>query len=163
MTVQNYLEYVASLMPSTETLFRSVPADKLDWKPTENSFTLGQQMAHLTGALAVYARGISSGDWGFSSMRQRLVENRYTPSVTVDEAIATLQKNHELFKKLVGALSEEQFNQENVTAPQFTTPVPRWRVAMLGVEHHINHKAELFMCLKILGVKVHTGHLYRGS
>ena len=163
MTVRNYLEYVANLMPSTETVFRLVSPDKLEWKPTEDSFTLGQQMAHIGGALAVYGRGITSGEWGFSTVRQRLVENRYTPSVSVDEAIATLQSNHELFKQLVGALSEEQFNNETVTAPQFPTPVPRWRVAMLGVEHHINHKAELFMSLKVLGVKVHTGHLYRGS
>ena len=163
MTVRNYLDYVASLMPSTEGLFRAVPVDKLDWKPTENAFTLGQQIAHMALALGAYAKGTASGEWGFSSMRERLVENRKTPTMTSEQGLEKLRETHAQFQALIGALSEEEFNEGTVFAPQFPQPVQRWRVAMLAVEHHLNHKAELFMCLKLLGVKVHTGHLYRGA
>jgi uncharacterized damage-inducible protein DinB len=162
MTIQNYLSYFDEMVKPTESLFRLVPADRLDWKPTDNSFSLGQQMAHLAGALGVYGRGIALGDWGFKSMRERFVQNRHTPSATPEEAVGELQKNCAEFKELIGALTEEEFNNGIVDSPQLGGKAPRWRIAMLAVEHHINHKAELFMSLKILGIKVNTGHLYRG-
>ena len=162
MTLQQFLAYCDDMVRPTEPMFRSVPADKLDWKPTENSFTIAQQMVHMAGALEVYANGIVTGNWGFDSMRERFVQNRHTPSMNVEEAVALLNTNYQIFKSQLSTLSEEEFNSGEIDAPQFGAKTPRWRVAMLAVEHHINHKAELFMCLKILGVKMNTGTLYRG-
>jgi uncharacterized damage-inducible protein DinB len=162
MTLQDYLRAFEDQIKPTETLFRSIPSDKLDWKPTESSFSLGQQIAHIAIALEVYGRGIASADWGFTTMRERFLMNRHTPSATVDEAVRLLHEKFGLFKSIVGALTEEEFNAGEVDAPQFGGKTPRWRVAMLALEHHITHKAELFMCLKLLEVRVHTGHLYRG-
>jgi len=160
MTLQNYLSYFDEVVQPTEQLFNLVPSDKLDWKPTEKSFTFGQQIAHIAGALGVYAHGIASGDWGFKSMRERFVQNRHTPAMNVEEAIQLLRENYAEFKRVVGALSEEEFSNEEIDSPQLGR-VPRWRLAMLATEHHINHKAELFMCLKFMGVAVNTGNLYR--
>jgi uncharacterized damage-inducible protein DinB len=162
MTLLNYLSYFDELIQSTESLFRTVPPDKLDWKPTEKSFTIGQQMAHIVGAIEVYGRGLSAADWGFTSMRERFVQNRYTPSMSAEDAVTTLHKNAVDFRTRVGALTEEEFNSGEVDAPQFGKKMPRWRIAMLAVEHHNNHKTELFMYLKIIGMNVNTGHLYRG-
>lgn len=162
MTLQNYLSYFDEMVKPTESLFRLVPSDKIDWKPTENSFSLGQQMAHMAGALEVYGRGIATGDWGFTSMRERFVKNRHTPSVAIEEAVKVLNGNYGEFKRLVDSLTEEEFNTGEIETPQLGGRAPRWRIAMLAVEHHVNHKAELFMCLKFLGVRVNTGHLYRG-
>lgn len=162
MTVSDYLRYFDDLIPPTESLFRLAPPDKLDWKPAETSFTVGQQMAHITGALEVYGNGVATGAWGFTSMRERFLMNRRAPSVTTEEAVKALHEQYAVFKKLVGSLSEEEFQRGEVDAPQFGKKTLRWRVAMLAAEHHVTHKAELFMYLKILGVKVHTGHLYRG-
>lgn len=160
MTLQDYLSFFDDVVRPTEQLFRLIPPDKLDWKPTGNSFTLGQQIGHLAGALGVYAHGIVNGEWGFKSMRERFVLNRHTPSMSVEEAIHLLNENHLEFRRVVGALSEEEFNKGEIDSPQLGR-VPRWRLAMLAVEHHINHKAEVFMCLKQLGVPVNTGNLYK--
>lgn len=162
MTVHQYLTYCDYLFHSTEELFKIVPPDKMDWKPTENSFSVGQQMAHMAGALGVYARGITTGDWGFTSMRERFLQNRRTPELSVEEALKGLRENYEEFRRLVGSLSDEAFLREDVPSPQLGGTFPRWRVALLAVEHHLNHKAELFMYLKLLGVKVNSLHLYRG-
>lgn len=161
MTLQNYLTYFDQMMKPTETLFRLVPPDKIDWSPTENSFTCGQQMFHITEALGVYAHGIARGEWGFSSMRERFLANRNTPSMSVEDAVARLYENNKEFQRVVGALTEEEFNTGEVETPQFGAKVQRWQIALFGMEHHINHKVELFMYLKMLGVKVNTGHLYR--
>jgi hypothetical protein len=107
----------------------------------------------------VYTRGIARGDWGFKSMRERFVQNRYTPSLTVEEAVRLFNASCAEFRTVVGSLSEEDFTLGEVDTPQLGR-VPRWRIALLALEHHINHKAEVFMYLKLLGVKVNTSHLY---
>ena len=159
MTLQNYLQYFDEMFTPTVPLFRMVPADKIDWKPTERSFTTGQLMAHIAGALGVYGRGIARGEWGYASMREIFLRNRRTPSLKVEEAVAVLEKNHAEFNQLLRTLTEEEFDSGEIDTPQLGR-VPRWRIAMLALEHHINHRAELFMYLKILGVEVNTGHLY---
>lgn len=159
MTLQNFLSYFDEIVLPTEELFRLIPPDKLEWKPTENSFSLGQQIAHMAGALSVYGRGVAAGEWGFKSMRERFVLNRRTPSLSVEEAIATMKAGHAEFRSLVGALEEDEFDHGEVDTPQLGR-VPRWRIAMLALEHHIDHKAEVFMYLKLLGVSVNTGNLY---
>jgi uncharacterized damage-inducible protein DinB len=160
MTLQDYLSYFNDVVQPTEQLYRLIPADKLDWKPADNAFSLGQQIAHLSGALSVYALGITKGEWGFKSMRERFVLNRHTPSLSVEEAVRLLNENCTEFRSIVGSLTEEEFSKGEVDSPQLGR-VPRWRLAMLAVEHHINHKAELFMSLKFMGVSVNTGNLYK--
>ena len=161
MTVQQYLTYFDEILKPTEPLFRLIPPEKLDWKPTENSFTIGQLIAHIVGALLVYGNGITTGEWGFQSMREIFVMNRRQTSVTIEEAIGRLHANTSEFKRLVGSLSDDEFSFGVVDSPQLGR-VPRLRLAMLGIEHHLNHKTELFMYLKLLGVDVNTGTLYRG-
>lgn len=160
MTVQNYLSYFDEMMQPTIPMFMLVPTDKVDWKPFERSFTVGQLMAHMAISLEVYGRGLAHGNWGLQSMREIFVRNRYTPSLAVDEAVALMQKNYEEFRKCIKSLSEDDFNLGEIDSPQLGR-VPRWRLAMLAVEHHVNHRAELFMYLKILGVHVNTGTLYK--
>ena len=159
MTVQNYLSYFDEMVAPTEALFRLVPDDKLQWKPTERSFTASQLMTHMAEALGVYAGGVSEGRWGFASMREIFVRNRRQPELSIEEAVELYRKNLALYKERVGRLTDGEFDHGEIDSPQLGR-VPRWRAAMLAVEHHLNHKAELFMYLKFLGVPVNTGTLY---
>lgn len=162
MTLHNYLTYFDEMLRPTEPIFLLVPPDKLDWSPVEGSFTCGQMMTHMAGALGIYAEGIVSGVWGFHSMRERMLMNRHAPSVPTEECIRLFRENRNVFFQKVGGLTEDQFLNEEVNAPQFAGMTKRWRVGMLAIEHHLDHKAELFMYLKLLGIRVHTGTLYRG-
>jgi len=159
MTVKNYLSYFDEVVAPTEALFRKAPEEHLHWKPGEKSFTLSQLMTHMAQSLHVYAGGVASGDWGYSSMREIFVSNRKTKELTVDEAVELFKTNLEEFRRRVGALTDEEFNHGEIDTPQLGR-VPRWRAAMHAVEHHVTHKAELFMYLKFTGSQVHTGHLY---
>lgn len=161
MTVVDYLTYFDEMMKPTVPMFSLVPNDKIDWKPNENSFTVGQLMAHMAISLQFYARGLMAGDWGVKSMREIFVHNRHTPILQVAEAIQMLENNYNKFREQVRRLCDDEFNNGLVDSPQLGR-VPRWRLAMLAVEHFVNHRAELFMYLKLLGVKVNTGTLYKG-
>lgn len=159
MTVQHYLSYFDEMVKPTEPLFRMFPADKLDWKPSEKSFSAAQLMAHIAAAFLVYGNGIATGNWGFKSMREIFVANRHTPSSALEESVAALHANYGEFRRLIGGLTDKEFDEGLIDSPQLGR-APRWRAAMLAVEHHASHKAELFMYLKMIGEQVHTGHLY---
>lgn len=159
MTVHHYVSCFEEMVSPTEKLFRLIPSDRLDWKPTEKSFTAAQLMTHMAEALGVYARGVSAGDWGFSSMREIFVRNRRQEEKSIDDAVELFKKNLDEFREKVGSLSDEEFDRGEIDSPQLGR-VPRWRAAMLAIEHHVSHKAELFMYLKFLGVSVNTGDLY---
>lgn len=161
MTLPQYLTYVDDILAPTPAMFRLVPADKIDWTPVPGTFTCGQLMAHIAGAVEVYANGIASGAWGFSSIRERLVMNRHTPSLDPEAASALLETNAKMFRETIGALSEDEFQNGMVVSPQLGGPAPRWRVALFFADHHLTHRAELFMHLRVLGIRVHTGTLYR--
>jgi uncharacterized damage-inducible protein DinB len=163
MTLQNYLSYIEYLVKSTELLYQHIPPESIDWKPTEHSFTVGQQLAHMVGAFTIYAHGLTTGEWGFRSIRERFLQNRRTPSVSAQEAIRLLNENYAEFRRRVGNLREEEFATGEIETPQLGGRFPRWRIGMLFIEHHLNHKAELFMYLKLLGVEVNSGHLYRSQ
>ncbi|MBI5464202.1 MAG: DinB family protein [Ignavibacteriales bacterium] len=160
MTLQHYLEYFDEAMRRTTPLLKSVPPDKTDWKPTDTSFTIGQQMAHMVGAIEVYAHGIARGEWGFDSLRQRFLMNRRTPSITKEDALAKLAEFSALFRAQLQALSEEEFDRGEIFMPQLNGRVPRWRSALFFLEHHHLHKGELFMSLKVLGERVNSLTLY---
>ena len=159
MTLQDYLSYFDTFIPPTEKLFRLVPADKLDWKPTESSFTCGQLMTHIGGAIGAYGNGISKGEWRFPTLAAVHELNKQTPSLGIEQAVGLLHTKYEFFKSSLCALTEDEFNNGMVDTPQLGR-VPRWRIALFGMEHHLNHKAELFMYLKMLGLNVRTEDLY---
>jgi hypothetical protein len=92
-------------------------------------------------------------------MREVFVTNRKTRELSTDEAIDLFRKNLDQYRKVVGGLSDEEFDRGEIDSPQLGR-VPRGRAAMLAVEHHVTHRAELFMYLKLMNQNVHTGHLY---
>jgi uncharacterized damage-inducible protein DinB len=155
-----FLRFYDEIVTSSAVFFRHVPAEKVDWRPFESFFTLGQLMAHMAISTRVYADGVTDGQWGFTALRAVLVTNRRTPPMDPPTALERLRENATYFTERLSSLSERDFEEGEVFSPQFNGPAPRWRVAMLAAEHQINHKAELFMSLKMLKITLHTGHLY---
>jgi hypothetical protein len=160
MTVHDFIAYFDDVINTTEALFRKVPPEAVTWKPEDRSFTLGQQMRHMAEALGAFSRGLFGEPWGFASVREIVVANRTTASSPAEESILLLRSNYALLREKLGKLSEEDFNGLMLDTPQLGR-VPFWNIALFGLEHHLTHKAELFMSLKMFGVQVHTGHLYR--
>ena len=161
MTKAQYLSWFDEVVGPTESIFRLVPPDKLDWKLTEESFTLGQLLRHMPGALFFFAKVINNEEWPAKSLREVMVANRTHPSTTVEEAIAKLGSSTIAFKGAIDALSEEQFQNEMVDTPQ-KGRVGYWRYCAFALEHHIHHVMEMHLNLKLLGVKVNTKTLYTG-
>jgi hypothetical protein len=161
MTTQQYLAWFDEVLAPTEPMFLRVPPDKLDWKLTPGSFTLGQLINHIPRSLWFMAKVINKEEWPLKSMREILVSNRRQQSSPPQEAVELLRSSTSDYRNAVDALTDNQFRNGLVDTPQ-KGRIPYWRYAAFSLEHHIHHLMELHISLKVLGVKVNTGSLYIG-
>ena len=159
MTRQQYLVWFDEVMAPTVPMMKLVPADRLGWKLTDKSFSLGQQLDHLGKAVIFNAKVIAQETVPAKSVRDILLLNRRTPEASVDQAIAQFESGCRRWKDTVSGLSEEDFQKRDIITPQFGE-VNIWRFAAFLLEHHIHHLMELHLSLKVLGITVHTGTLY---
>ena len=161
MTIEQYLSWFDDVLRTTEDMYHRVPTDKLNWKPTETSFTLGQLIEHMARAIRFNTRVIASEDLPLNSMREILIANRRSPAATPEEATKHLQEYSSIFRQAVRSLGSEKFEHGVVHTPQ-RGEMPVWRFAIFVLEHHLHHKMELHMYLRLLGVDVNTRTLYGG-
>lgn len=159
VTIQHYLAWFDDAMQATKNLYALVPSEKLEWKPTERSFSLGQLIEHIPRSLWFNGKVIASENVPLKSLREILVANRRQQSAKVDEASLHLAECSEGFRRTIRNLGEERFQHADVSTPQWGI-LPIWRFAIFVLEHHLNHKMELHMYLRLLGVNVDTLTLY---
>lgn len=159
MTPQQFREYAVMQLSPTEPLFRLVTNEQKDWKPTESSFTAAQLMYHIAYALQFNANGIAKNEWELPSLRHVFVANRKTPNVSVEECIAFYQETSEQFLNIYNTMTEEEFQTATVDSTQLGK-VQKWKISLFALDHHLNHKAELFMYLKMMGIPVNSKDLY---
>ncbi len=159
MTVSQFHDYAAKQLAPTEPMFLLVPPEQKDWKPTEDSFTAGQMMHHMASALRFNGNGILKNEWALPSLRHVFVTNRKTPSAPVEECVNLYRETSKFFLDIFTTMSDEEFQTAEVDSVQLGR-VQKWRISLFALDHHLNHKAELFMYLKLMGVKVTSKELY---
>ncbi len=159
MTKAAYLEWFTEVLRPTEPTFRLVPHEKIDFKLTERSFSIGQLLGHIPASLSFFAGVISNNEPPLKSMREIMVANRRQDSLTVEEGVQSLRKGIASFERAVGQLTEPQFQSALLDTPQ-KGRTPYWRYCAFAVEHHIHHLMELHINLRVLGIDVNTKTLY---
>lgn len=159
MTRQQYLSWFDEVTAPTVPMMRLVPADKLGWKLTEKSFSLGQLMDHVGKAMSFNAKVLACEDLPLKSMREILVANRRTPETAVEQAVAQFEAGCRRFKEVVQGITDESFQSDSIDTPQ-RGKMDKWRFASFVIEHHIHHLMELHIGLRALGISVNTRSLY---
>ncbi len=158
---QEFLEYLDWVLRPCKALMELVPDDKLDYAPAEGMFTLGQLLHHLALSPGFYARGFGTGDWGVRSLREIFLHNQRTEPVTGRRAIEILEESKRNVVEAIQNLTEDEFQGKEMDSPTLGRR-KIWRLCIHMVEHQLNHKEQLFLYLKLLGIRVHTGTLYSG-
>jgi uncharacterized damage-inducible protein DinB len=161
MTKAEYLSWFDEVLQPREPTFRLIPDDKIDFRLTDHSFTLGQQLSHISGALAFFARVLRHEEVPYKSLREIMVANRRQPSVNVDDGIRYLRTGIAAMRRAIEELTDEQFAGAMLDTPQ-RGRTQYWRYCLFAMEHHIHHLMEVHICLRVLGVEVNTKSLYVG-
>jgi hypothetical protein len=161
MTKQDFIELMKNAQAPLKGMVALLPDDKIDWAPAANFMTAGHVLKHLSENWCIVKMMVTQ-QWPFSGEQEMIeamkLEN--LPSCGKAEAIAAMEKDlADAIAYLENEVSEEQFFNTVVEAPWgFKGEI--WKAVLMAREHATNHKMQLFLYLKLLGLPVHTGTLY---
>ena len=160
MTKNEFYDFVMGAFRPAKTLIGMVPADKLEWRPGPKFMSLGQLINHLTEPLGEGLRCLITNQWPFTpEQMEEGMKLENIPSCNVEQALERLGKDQAVLREVLDGLTEEDFAQMTVSTPW------GWKgklesMALSFREHFTNHKMQLFLYLKLLGLPVNTETLY---
>ena len=144
----------------TRKLVARVPRDQLEWRPVPDSFRNCDLLGHLLETLsgfcaalfAVYPHELSD----FARLRDLPVNH----CCSIEEATRRLREYQEFIAEGFALLTTADLTRRVPTL--FTPDGEAVLTILLGnLEHLINHKHQLFIYLKLLGIPVSSRDLYR--
>jgi uncharacterized damage-inducible protein DinB len=161
MNKQEFIEMMQKTQAPLEHMVEMIPDDKLDWAPGGDFMTVGQLLKHLSDNWCV-VKMMATNEWPFSDPEEMIeamkLENM--PTCTKDEAWSAMEKDlSNAVDFIENELSEEDFFNKRISAPWgFDGPI--WKAVLMAKEHQVNHKMQLHIYLKQLGLPVNTETLY---
>ncbi len=164
MTKNDFYDYVMDAYRPAKALISMVPADKLEWRPKANFMNFGQLVCHLAGGLGGDLRCLFTGEWPGMIPEQmvEMMKLENLPSCSAVEALEKLEKDKTVLRDFLDGVSDDEFALKAVSTPWgMQGKMERMSIAFL--EHFLNHKMQLFIYLKLLGLPVDTGMLYFGE
>ncbi len=161
MKKNEFCDYTLDPYPPAESMIRMVPADKLDWKPSPNFMSLGQLISRLSGGLGSDLQMPIAGNWPTPEEMGESMKLENLPSCTVEEALKRLEEDKAKLRGVISGLTQKDFTNRVVSVP-WGWQGRMERMALSFHEHFTNHKMQLFLYLKLLGLPVNTQTLYFG-
>lgn len=144
----------------THRLIGLVPSDKLEWKPLSDSFRVCDLLGHLLECLAGFCASLYAVHPDRLAHFGRLRELPVNHCCEIQEARERIGEYEVHITEGFGLLRDDDLTRSLPTV--FVPEGECLMTVMLGnLEHLINHKHQLFLYLKLLGVDVTTSELYR--
>ena len=159
MTKKDFCDLVLQAMKPADKLIAMVPTDELTWKPGPTFMSAGQVICHLSDGLGLEM--LATGKWPSAEEMEAGTKLENMPSCSVPEALERLAKDKAALQKTLDGMSEDDFANRVVSVPWgWKGKFEVLAVGFLG--HFNNHKMQLFIYLKLLGLPVNTETLYGG-
>jgi uncharacterized damage-inducible protein DinB len=158
---KDFIEIMQKTHTPLKNMVEMIPNDKLDWAPGKDFMTVGQVLKHL-GENWCIVKMMVTNEYRFSSTEEIVeamkLENR--PTCTKAEAWAAMEKDlNDAVDYIENELSDEDFLNKVITAPWgFKGEI--WKTVVFAKEHQDNHKMQLHLYMKQLGLPVNTETLY---
>lgn len=161
MNKKDFIEMMRKTQAPLKNMVEMIPDDKLDWAPGEGFMTVGQVLRHLSENWCIVKMMVTN-EWPFSSMEEmaEAMKLENMPACTKAEAWTAMEKDlNDAVDYIENELSEEEFLSKKVSAPWgFTGEI--WKAVLMAKEHQVNHKMQLHLYMKQLGLPVNTETLY---
>ncbi len=148
-SVNGFIDYFDGIRRRTLHFIDAIPADRMDWSPSDGEFTFGDLVRHLAATEDMFIGAVANGKWKYSGHKTEEKQVR-------DVAITLLKSTHQEAMKRLGTLSDSVLNEGR---PSLRGPeVKTWRLLMAMVEHEVHHRSQIAMYLTL--IKIKPPHIY---
>ncbi|MFB3814130.1 MAG: DinB family protein [Terriglobales bacterium] len=145
-TIGPFLDYFEKVRARTMRVVRLIPRDKLEWRPAEGKFALGDLARHIAVAERyVFAECVGGGRQKYAGCGRELADG-------YDNVLAFMERMHAESLAIFSRLSDADLQKKCESAGG--APMTTWKWLRSMVEHEIHHRGELYAYLGILGVTV---------
>ena len=139
-----FLEYWPSVRKRTRRLLPLIPAEKLEWSPGADRWTLGDQVRHLAGIERwMYGETLHGRPSRYPGHQRPLADG-------LEAVMAYHDRLHEESMAVFRALTPEQWTARSTTVAG--TAITTWKWARAMIEHEAHHRGQMYMTLGMLGV-----------
>jgi uncharacterized damage-inducible protein DinB len=145
---------------NTIQIAHDIPEDKYDFKPSPDSRSVKQTLAHIatltTFPMMLHGERIPIEKIDFTEYMKKVAEEEARLQ-TKAQIVAKLKDTGEEFAKMVEALNDEKFLAEEITFRAGATPPSRTRFDLLlaAKEHEMHHRGQLMLMQRMLGIVPH--------
>jgi len=143
-SVGPFLAYFEKVRERTLRVARCVPPERLEWRPREGAFSLGDLLRHL-GAIErhMFAENAALRPSRYPGHGRELADGR-------DEVFAYLGRMHAEALEIFARLTPEDLQRKCTTPGGADMAVWKWLRAM--VEHEVHHRGQIYLLLALLDV-----------
>jgi uncharacterized damage-inducible protein DinB len=152
MTLQEFfLKQKKAIRNRSEDVFGLLRPEHLDWKPAQDALSIGEMLRHLWVSEVGVRRVALEGNFAYYEARIPGGLGAVLGTVgSLEEELKNIARAHRDTLEAVSARPREIFEEERAHAELgFRRKVS---VILFGInEHEIHHRAQLMMCLRMLG------------
>lgn len=155
-----FLSKLEEQIERTQHLVALIAPDKLEWKPQPDLLRVCDLLGHLLECLAGFCATLYAVNSDRLAHFSHLRELPVNHCCGIEEASERIRDYGLHIREGFAVLDDDDFGKCVPTV--FVAEGEAVMTLLLGnLEHLINHKYQLFFYLKLLGVGVRTGDLYR--
>ena len=157
---QELAEAFRKVRKNTVQIAEDIPEDKYGFKPSPESRSIGQTLAHIATAttfpMMLHGERIPIEKIDFMEYFQKVNADEATLQ-TKAQIVARLKESGEKFAAMLESLRDESFLGEVITFQAGAQPPSRTRFDMLlaAKEHEMHHRAQLMVMERMIGIVPH--------
>lgn len=143
-SVQQFLEYWASVRGRTRRVVERIPPERIEWTHRAGAFTLGDLVRHLaTIERYMYAETVVGRPSRYRGCGRDLADG-------FDSVLAYFDRLDVEAREIVATLSDADLKRKCRTPAG--TPITTWKWLRAMVEHEVHHRGQVYLMLGILQV-----------
>jgi uncharacterized damage-inducible protein DinB len=145
---------------NTIQIAQDIPEDKYDFKPSPESRSVKQTLAHIATATTfptmLHGERVPIEKIDFAEYMKK-VGAEEAKLQTKAQIVATLKEAGDEFARMLESLTDEEFLAETITFRAGAQPPSRTRFDLLlaAKEHEMHHRGQLMLMQRMLGIVPH--------
>lgn len=142
--IEPFLEYLDKVHARTRRVVRAIPPERIEWRPKERAFSLGDVVRHLAAMERyMFAENVHGRPSRYPGHGPDLADG-------YDAVLAYYDRMHAEAVELFAALTPEGLAAPCETPGGARMAAAKW--LRLMVEHEIHHRGQIYLMLNLLGV-----------